>query len=141
LRKYDRVILCAKRAIWLTWEDGTTVEFIEAISTNQLSVLNQGNETSLDEFRIVQNYLDVFLEELPGVPPNSNIEFIIEKKDGLVELKKLIAELQVKGFIWPNSYPCGAHVLFVEKKDGTQWMCVDYRSLNKVTIKNKLRTT
>jgi hypothetical protein len=75
------------------------VEFIEAISTNQLSVLNQVNETSLDEFRIVQNYLDVFLEELPGVPPNSNIEFIIEKKDGLVELKKLIAELQVKGFI------------------------------------------
>jgi hypothetical protein len=55
----------------------------------------------------------------------------------LVELKKQIAELQAKGFIRPSSSPWGAHVLFVEKKDGTQWMCVDYCSLNEVTIKNK----
>jgi hypothetical protein len=55
----------------------------------------------------------------------------------LVELKKQIAELQFKGFICPSSSPWGAPVLFVVKKDGTQWMCVDYRSLNEVTIKNK----
>jgi hypothetical protein len=55
----------------------------------------------------------------------------------LVELKKQIAELQSKGFIRPISSPWGAPVLFVEKKDGTQQMCVDYRSLNEVTIKNK----
>jgi hypothetical protein len=55
----------------------------------------------------------------------------------LVELKKQIAELQSKGFIHPSSSPWGAPVLFMEKKDGTQWMCVDYRSLNEVTIKNK----
>jgi hypothetical protein len=55
----------------------------------------------------------------------------------LVELKKQIAELQSKGFIRPSSSPWGVPVLFVEKKDGTQWMCVDYRSLNEVTIKNK----
>jgi hypothetical protein len=55
----------------------------------------------------------------------------------LVELKKQIAELQSKGFIRPSSSPWGAPVLFMEKKDGTQWMCVDYRSLNEVTIKNK----
>jgi hypothetical protein len=55
----------------------------------------------------------------------------------LIELKKQIAELQAKGFIQPNSSPWGVPVLFVEKKDGTQWMCVDYRSLNEVTIKNK----
>jgi hypothetical protein len=55
----------------------------------------------------------------------------------LVELKKQIAELQFKGFICPSSSPWGAPVLFVVKKDGTQWMCVDYRSLYEVTIKNK----
>jgi hypothetical protein len=55
----------------------------------------------------------------------------------LVELKKQIAELQSKGFIRPSSSPWGAPVLFVEKKDGTQQMCVDYCSLNEVTIKNK----
>jgi hypothetical protein len=70
LRKYDRVILCTKRAIRLTQEDGTTVEFIAAISTNQLSVLNQVKGTSLDEIKIVRNYPDIFLEELLGIPPN-----------------------------------------------------------------------
>jgi hypothetical protein len=55
----------------------------------------------------------------------------------LVVLKKQIAELQAKGFIRRSSSPWGAPVLFKEKKDGTQWMCVDYCSLNKVIIKNK----
>jgi hypothetical protein len=55
----------------------------------------------------------------------------------LVELKKQLAELQDKGFIRPSSSPWGAQVLFVEKNDGTQQMCIDYRSLNEVTIKNK----
>jgi hypothetical protein len=89
---------------------------------------------------------------LPGIPPDRDIEFIIDLLLGtppiskrpyrmpineLVELKKQIAELQSKGFIYPSSSPLGAPVLFVEKKDGTQWMCVDYWSLNEVTIKNK----
>jgi hypothetical protein len=86
------------------------------------------------------------------MPPDHDIEFLIEllprtphiskrpyrmPVNELVELKKQIAELQAKGFIRPSSSPWGAHVLFVEKKDGTQWMCIDYRSLNEVTIKNK----
>src|SRR3954466_8470085 len=55
----------------------------------------------------------------------------------LAELKEQIRELQAKGFIRPSSSPWGSPMLFVEKKDGTQRMCVDYRSLNDVTIKNK----
>jgi hypothetical protein len=55
----------------------------------------------------------------------------------LAELKKQIAELQSKGFIHPSLSPWGAPLLFIEKKDITQWMCMDYRSLNEVTIKNK----
>jgi ribosome maturation factor RimP len=60
LRKYAKVILCAKRAIQLTREVGTTVEFVAAISANQISMLNQVKGTSLEEIRIVQDYLDVF---------------------------------------------------------------------------------
>jgi hypothetical protein len=101
---------------------------------------------------VVQDFPDVFPEELPGTPPDRDIEFLIELLPGtppiskrpyrmpeneLVELKKQIAEFQAKGFIRPSSSPWGAPVLFVEKKDGTQRMCVDYRSLNEVTIKNK----
>ena len=55
----------------------------------------------------------------------------------LEELKKQLKELLDKNFIRPSSSPWGAPVIFVEKKDGTQRMCVDYRSLNEVTIKNK----
>jgi hypothetical protein len=55
----------------------------------------------------------------------------------LKELKKQLTELQEAGYIRPSSSPWGASVLFVQKKDGSQRMCVDYRSLNDVTIKNK----
>jgi hypothetical protein len=152
LRKYDGVILCTKRAIRLTKEDGTIVEFSAAIPVEQVSLLNKVQGASLDEIGIVREYPDVFPEELPGMPPNRDIEFMIELLPGtppiskrpynmlvneLVELKKQIAELQSKGFIRPSSSPWGAPVLFMEKKDGTQRMCVDYCSLNEVTIKNK----
>jgi hypothetical protein len=148
LRKYDRVILCAKRAIKLTKEEGTIVEFNAAIQEEQVSLLNKVKGTSLNKIRIAQEYPDVFPEDLPGMPPDRDIEFIIEllprtppisrrpyrmPVNELVELKKQIAELQSKGFI----HPWGAPMLFMEKKDGTQWMCVDYQSLNEVTIKNK----
>jgi hypothetical protein len=55
----------------------------------------------------------------------------------LKELKKQLTELQDVGYIRPSSSPWGAPVLFVQKKDGSQRMCVDYRSLNDVTVKNK----
>jgi hypothetical protein len=144
--------LCAKRTIRLTKEDGTIMEFSAAIPAEQVSVLNKVQGTSLNEIGIVREYPDVFPEELSGMPPDCDIEFMIELLPGtppiskrpyrmpinkLVELKKQIDELQSKGSIHPSSSPCGAPVLFVEKKDRTQRMCVDYRSLNEVTIKNK----
>jgi hypothetical protein len=94
----------------------------------------------------------VFPEELSGVPPERKVEFAIELIPGtalfprepyrvsrpeLVELKKQIDELSKKGYIRPSTSPWAAPVLFVEKKDGTNRMCIDYRALNKVTIKNK----
>jgi hypothetical protein len=133
-------------------EYGTIVVFNAAIQADQASLLNQVQGTSLDEIRVVQKYPNIFSEDLPGMPPDRDIQFIIDllpwmppiskrsyrmPVNELVELKKQIAELQSKGFIRPNSSPWGAPVLFVEKKDGTRQMCVDYRSLNEVTMKNK----
>jgi hypothetical protein len=127
--------MCAKRAIRLTKEDGTIVEFNEVIQAEQVSLLNKVQGTSLNEIRIAQEYPDVFPEDLPGMPPDRDIEFIIELLSGtppiykrpyrmpineLVELKKQIAELQSNGFICPSSSPWGAPVLFVEKKGETQ---------------------
>jgi hypothetical protein len=96
---------------------------------------------ALEEIRVVQEYPDVFLEELPGLPPDHDIEFLTELLPGtppiskrlyrmpvneLVELKKQITELEAKGFLHPSSSPWGAPILFVKKKDRTQRMCVDY---------------
>jgi hypothetical protein len=80
--------------------------------------------------------IEFMIELLPGMTPISKRPYRMPVNE-LVELKKQIAELQSKGFIRPSSSPWGAPVLFVEKKDGTQRMCVDYWSLNEVTIKNK----
>jgi hypothetical protein len=78
LRKYDGVILWAERVIRLTKEDGTIAEFNAAIQADQFSLYNKVQRTYLNEIRVVQEYLDVFLEDLPGMPPDRDIEFIIE---------------------------------------------------------------
>jgi hypothetical protein len=95
---------------------------------------------------------DVFPGELPGMPPDREVEFAIDLLSGtapiskgpyrmsveeLKELKKQLTELQEAGYIHPSSSPWGIPVLFVQKKEGSQGMCVDYRSLNDVTVKNK----
>jgi hypothetical protein len=136
----------------LTKKDGTSVEFVAMVQSGLDSKLNHTKAIALEDIRVVQDYPDVFPEELPSMPPDHDIEFLIELLPGtppiskrtyrmpvneLVEVKKQIAELQAKGFIRLSSSPWGAPVLFVEKKDGTQRMCIDYQSLNEVTIKNK----
>jgi hypothetical protein len=94
----------------------------------------------------------VFPEEIPGLPPRRDIDFSIELALGavpvsrtpyrmsmpeLVELKLQLKEMMDKGYIRPSMSPWGAPVMFVKKKDGTLRLCIDYRQLNKVTIKNK----
>ena len=108
--------------------------------------------TALEDIPVVCEYPDVFPEELPGMPPDREVEFIIELMPGtapiskqpyrmppneLKELKKQLKTLLDKGFIRPSSSPWGCPALFVKKKDGSLRMCVDYRPLNEATIKNK----
>jgi hypothetical protein len=100
----------------------------------------------------VSEFLDMFPEELPGLPPERKVEFAIKLIPGtapiskrayrvsgseLVELKKQIDELLEKGYIRPSTSPWEAPVLFMEKKDGTKRMCIDYGSLNEITVMNK----
>jgi hypothetical protein len=110
LSKYDRVIQCAKKTVRLTKKDGTTIEFVAAVQADQASLLSQMKVTTLEEILVVQEYPDVFSEELPGMPLDHDIEFLIELLPGtppifkrpyrmpvneLVELKKQLAELPV----------------------------------------------
>jgi hypothetical protein len=97
---------------------------------------------------VVRDFPDVF----PGMPPDREVEFVINllpetapnskqpyrmSVEELKELKKQLMELQEAGYICLNSSPCGAPILIVQKKEGSQGMYVDYRSLNDVTLKNK----
>ncbi|XP_070660523.1 uncharacterized protein [Malus domestica] len=85
-------------------------------------VLNDVVPNSVEEVGVVRHYPDVFLDDLPGLPPDRDVEFSIDL---------------LPGFIQPGASPWGAPVLFVRKKDGTLRLSIDYRQLNRVTIKNR----
>nr|XP_029154554.1 uncharacterized protein LOC114927773 [Arachis hypogaea] len=141
----------------------TLASIISSISAMQL--MDKGNQgflavvrdvdaevPSLDQVPIVREFPDVFPDELPGMPPDREVEFSIELAPGvqpvsippyrmapteLRELKVQLEDMLEKGFIRPSTSPWGALVLFVKKKDGTMRLCMDYRQLNKITVRNK----
>nr|ABA98110.1 retrotransposon protein, putative, Ty3-gypsy subclass [Oryza sativa Japonica Group] len=149
LSRHRGVIDCANRKVTLTSSNGETVSFFVSSPKYRGVILNQ---VALQEIPIVQDYPDVFPEDLPGMPPKRDIEFQIDLVPGtnpihkrpyrmaaneLAEVKRQVDDLLQKGYIRPSTSPWGAPVIFVEKKDHTPRMCVDYRALNEVTIKNK----
>ncbi|WVZ81128.1 LOW QUALITY PROTEIN: hypothetical protein U9M48_028544 [Paspalum notatum var. saurae] len=114
--------------------------------------VNASELTEIKKILVVCEFSDVFPEELPGLPPERDVEFRIELIPGMApiskrpyrmaqdELKELKTQLQEqldKGFICPSSSPWGCPALFVEKDQGGKRLCVDYRPLNAVTVKNK----
>jgi hypothetical protein len=153
LRKAKAIIHCARGTVELTSPNGERFEVMFTItpSTRPVVYLVDGKFVGIN-IRVVREFPDVFPEELPGMPPDREVEFVIDllprtahiskrlyrmSMEELKELKKQLTELQEAGYIRPSSSPWGAPVLFVQKKDGSQRMCVDYRSLNDVIIKNK----
>jgi hypothetical protein len=157
LGKHKVLIDYAKKSVKLTTPDGKELEFVAEPVVTAKGIANHAKINQLDasqgsEVPVVNEFPDVFPEELSGMPPDRDIEFVIELKPGttpiyrtpfrmttleLAELKEHIWELLEKGFIRPSSSPWGAPVIFAPKKDGTQRLCVDYRALNEVTVKNK----
>nr|GEU60579.1 putative reverse transcriptase domain-containing protein [Tanacetum cinerariifolium] len=113
---------------------------------------DKSKEKRLDDVPIVQDFPEVFPEDLPGIPPTRQVEFQIDLVPGaapmaqapyrlapseMKELSNQLKELADKGFIRQSSSPWRALVLFVKKKDGSFRMCIDYRELNKLTVKNR----
>ena len=109
----------------------------------------QSRELEIGDIPIVRKFLDVFPNDLPGLPPDREIEFSIDLLPStapiskapyrmapteLKELKEQLVELLNKGFICPSASPWGAPVLFVKKKDGSMRLCIDYRELNRVSF-------
>ncbi|GMY21279.1 Transposon Ty3-G Gag-Pol polyprotein [Fagus crenata] len=97
---------------------------------------SKAKEEKLEDIPIVKEFSDVFPEDLPSLPPDREIEFSIELLPG-TELKLQLQDLLDKGFVRPSVSPWGAPVLFVKKKDGSLRLCIDYRELNKVIVRNK----
>ncbi|GKB32312.1 putative reverse transcriptase domain-containing protein [Tanacetum coccineum] len=115
-------------------------------------VEDKSEKKRLEDVPIVQDFPEVFPEDLPGLPPTRQVEFQIDlvpsaapitrapyrlAPSEMKELSEQLKELSDKGFIRPSSSPWGAPVLFVKKKDGSFRMCIDYRELNKLTVKNR----
>ncbi|GJV26115.1 putative reverse transcriptase domain-containing protein [Tanacetum coccineum] len=113
---------------------------------------DKSEKKRLEDVPIVRDFPKVFPEDLPGLPSTRQVEFQIDLVPGaapvarapyrlapseMKELSEQLKELSDKGFIRPSSSPWGAPVLFVKKKDGSFRMCIDYRELNKLTVKNR----
>ncbi|GJU08711.1 putative reverse transcriptase domain-containing protein [Tanacetum coccineum] len=124
--------------------------FLAHVTTKKAE--DKSEEKRLEDVPIVRDFPDVFPEDLSGLPPARQVEFQIDLVPGaapvarapyrlapseMKELSEQLQELSDKGFIRPSSSPWGAPVLFVKKKDGSFRMCIDYRELNKLTVKNR----
>nr|GEV84580.1 putative reverse transcriptase domain-containing protein [Tanacetum cinerariifolium] len=141
------VISCSKAQEYMT--KGCQI-FLAHISTKKEDDKSEGKQ--LKDVPIVRDFPKVFPEDLPGLPPARPVEFQIDLISGAApvarapyrlapfEMKELLEQLQElsdKGFIRLSSSPWGAPVLFVKKKDGSFRMCIDYRELNNLTVKNR----
>src|SRR3954463_16091073 len=152
LSRKNAVLDCKAKSVRLTHPSGKTINYTSPRTRTQVQSLNVLPLPDLEDIPVVRDFPDVFPEELPGMPPDRCVEFIVDLMPGtapisrrpykmapreLAKLKIQLEALLAKGFIRPSSSPWGCPVLFVTKKDGTERMCVDYRPLNLATIKNK----
>ncbi|WVZ76683.1 hypothetical protein U9M48_024636 [Paspalum notatum var. saurae] len=157
LKQHNAMIDVGSRTVQLRSSSGTDVIIHVPLHQHVSPTVNvaetQTEAQALAKIPVACEYPDVFPEELPGLPPDRDVEFRIDLVPGTApvskrpyrmapdELKELKTQLQEqldKGFIRPSSSPWGCPALFVEKKDqGGKRLCVDYRPLNAVTVKNK----
>ncbi|WVZ80858.1 hypothetical protein U9M48_028300 [Paspalum notatum var. saurae] len=153
LKQHNAMIDVGSRTVQLRSSRGTDVIIHVPLHKHVSHMVNvaeaQTEAQALAKIPIACEYPDVFPEELPGLPPDRENDLVpgtapVSKRpyrmapDELKELKTQLQEQLDKGFIRPSSSPWGCPTLFVEKKDqGGKRLCVDYRPLNAVTVKNK----
>ncbi|GJS03810.1 putative reverse transcriptase domain-containing protein [Tanacetum coccineum] len=141
------IISCTKTQKYM--EKGFPI-FLAHVTAKEVE--DKSGKKRLEDVPIVRDFPEVFPEDLPGLPPTRQVEFQIDLVPGaapvarapyrlapseMKELSEQLKELSDKGFIRPSSSPWGAPVLFVKKKDGSFRMCINYRELNKLTVKNR----
>ncbi|GKC04836.1 putative reverse transcriptase domain-containing protein, partial [Tanacetum coccineum] len=141
LVKYHAVIVCDEKIIRIPFGNEILIK-----------AEDKSEEKRLEDVPIVRDFPEVSPEDFSGILPTRQVEFQIDLIPGVApvarapyrlapsEMKELsdqLHELSNKGFIRPSSSPWGAPALFVKKKDGSFWMCIDYRELNKLTVKNR----
>ncbi|GJU65141.1 putative reverse transcriptase domain-containing protein [Tanacetum coccineum] len=146
LVKHDAVIVCGEKVVCMPYKNKTLIVESDK-GGSRLKIIS----CIKAHVPVIRDFPEVFPEELPGLPLPRQVEFRIDLVPGAApitripyrlapsEMKELSIQLQElleKGFIRPSSSPWGAPILFVKKKDGSFRMCVDYRELNKLTVKN-----
>nr|GEV95633.1 hypothetical protein [Tanacetum cinerariifolium] len=155
LVKYHAVIICDEKIVCIPYRNEVLIIQERVPSFPSISygkkTEDKSGEKRLEDVPTVRDFLEVFSEDLPGIPPTRQVEFQINLVPGVVpvarapyrlassEMQELSAQLQElsnKGFIRPSSSPWGASILFVKKKDRSFWRCIEYRELNKLTVKN-----
>src|SRR5947207_838051 len=153
MKQYEVVLDTLARIVNLTTPDSTGNITLQ-LANHQIPTgfVHSLEVDPMEEISVVNEYPDVFPEELPGLPPERAVEFSIKLLPGiapvfrrpyrifqndLAEMKVQLQELLDKGFIRPSSSSWGYPAMFVDKKDQTKRLVVDYRPLNEVTVKNK----
>ncbi|GJR28492.1 hypothetical protein Tco_1104724 [Tanacetum coccineum] len=154
LSNYKAEIIFHEKVVRIPLPDGKVLRVLGERPEEKARLLMsaKANERKQEEIVVVRDFPEVFPDDLSGLPPIREIKFRIELIPGatpvakspyrlapseLEELSGQLKELQDKGFIRPSSSPWGAPILFVKKKDGSFRMCIDYRELNKLTVKNR----
>ncbi|GJY86757.1 putative reverse transcriptase domain-containing protein [Tanacetum coccineum] len=147
LVNHHAMIVCDEKIVRIPYEDKVLI-----VQVTKKETEDKSEEKRLEDVPTARDFLEVFLEDFSGLPPTRQVEFQIDLVPGtapvaqapyrlapseLQELSTQLQELSDKGFIRPSSSPWGAPVLFVKKKYGSFQMCIDYRELNKLTVKNR----
>ncbi|GKD49429.1 putative reverse transcriptase domain-containing protein, partial [Tanacetum coccineum] len=154
LSNHKAEIICHEKVVRIPLLDEKVLRVIKERPEEKTRNVMSANdkEQKQEEIVVVRDFPEVFPDDLSGLPPIREIKFRIElvpraisvtkssyrlAPSEMEELSGQLKELQDKGFIRPSSLPWGAPILFVKKKDGSFRMCIDYRELNKLTIKNR----
>ncbi|GKB12468.1 putative reverse transcriptase domain-containing protein [Tanacetum coccineum] len=154
LSNHKAKIICHEKVVRIPLQDGQVLRVIGERSKEKMRHLMsaKAKEQKQEEIVVVRDFPEVFPDDLSGLPPIRETEFNIElipraipvvkspyqlAPSEMEELSGQLKELKDKGFIRPSSSPWGVPILFIKKKDGSFRMCIDYRELNKLTIKNR----